>query len=127
LFKIKEEAPRTSLLAKLRNKNRHETGAASRDFQRFPVSLRYLTTVIGDYAHPKVRLPGSGGACEIAILAKRIFVITPQSMRSFPERVNFITSSGFLDGGETRRKLGIPGTGPSRVITNLGDHEFRIL
>ena len=82
------------------------------------------TTVIGDYAHPKVRLPGSGGACEIAILAKRIFVITPQSKRSFPERVDFITSPGFLDGGETRRKLGMPGNGPSRVITNLGSYEF---
>jgi glutaconate CoA-transferase, subunit B len=82
------------------------------------------TTVIGDYEHPKVRLPGSGGACEIAILAKRIFVITPQSKRSFPERVDFITSPGFLDGGETRRKLGMPGNGPSRVITNLGSYEF---
>ena len=82
------------------------------------------TTVIGDYGHPKVRLPGSGGACEIAILAKRIFVITPQSKRSFPERVDFITSPGFIDGGETRRKLGMPGTGPSRVITNLGSYEF---
>jgi glutaconate CoA-transferase subunit B len=82
------------------------------------------TTVIGEYAHPKVRLPGSGGACEIAILAKRIFVITPQSKRSFPERVDFITSPGFLEGGETRRKLGMPGTGPSRVITNLGSYEF---
>jgi len=82
------------------------------------------TTVIGDYAHPKVRLPGSGGACEIAILAKRVFVITPQSKRSFPERVDFITSPGFLDGRETRRKLGMPGTGPSGVITNLGSYEF---
>ena len=82
------------------------------------------TTVIGDYAHPNVRLPGSGGACEIAILAKRIFVITRQSKRSFPERVDFITSPGFLDGGETRRKLGMPGIGPSRVITNLGSYEF---
>src|SRR5678815_1065437 len=82
------------------------------------------TTVIGDYQHPKVRLPGSGGACEIAILAKRVFVIAPQSKRSFPERVDFITSPGFLEGGETRRKLGMPGTGPSRVITNLGSYEF---
>ncbi|HEX6283265.1 MAG TPA: CoA-transferase [Pyrinomonadaceae bacterium] len=82
------------------------------------------TTVIGDYRHPKVRLPGSGGACEIAILAKRVFVIAPQSKRAFPERVDFITSPGFVDGPEGRRKLGLPGGGPVMVITNLGCYEF---
>jgi glutaconate CoA-transferase subunit B len=82
------------------------------------------TTVIGDYAQPKVRLPGSGGACEIAILAKRFFVIAPQSRRSFPERVDFITSPGFVDGPETRRRLGMTGSGPTMVITNLGCYEF---
>jgi len=70
------------------------------------------TTVIGDYAHPKVRLPGSGGACEIAILAKRVFVIAPQSKRSFPERVDFITSPA------------LPGRGPAMVVTDLGCYEF---
>jgi glutaconate CoA-transferase subunit B len=82
------------------------------------------TTVIGDYQQPKVRLPGSGGACEIAILAKSFCVIAPQTRRSFPERVDFITSPGFVDGNETRRKLGMPGLGPSMVITNLGCYEF---
>src|SRR6201991_1848324 len=82
------------------------------------------TTVIGDYQRPVVRLPGSGGACEIAILAKRVFVIAPQSKRSFPERVDFITSPGFIDGPETRRKLSLPGGGPAMVITNLGCYEF---
>ena len=82
------------------------------------------TTVIGDYQHPKVRLPGSGGACEIAILAKRVLVITPQSKRAFPERVDFITSPGFVDGPDGRRKLGLPGGGPAMVITNLGCYEF---
>ena len=82
------------------------------------------TTVIGNYQEPKVRLPGSGGACEIAILAKHVFVIAPQTKRSFPERVDFITSPGFVDGNETRRKLGMPGAGPSIVITNLGCYEF---
>jgi glutaconate CoA-transferase subunit B len=82
------------------------------------------TTVIGDYQHPKVRLPGSGGACEISILAKRVFVIAPQRKRSFPERVDFITSPGFVDGPEARRKLGLPGGGPVMVITNLGCYEF---
>ena len=82
------------------------------------------TTVIGDYRHPKVRLPGSGGACEIAILAKRVFVIAPQNKRSFPERVDFITSPGFIDGPEARSELGLPGGGPKMVITNLGCYEF---
>jgi glutaconate CoA-transferase subunit B len=67
------------------------------------------TTVIGDYARPKVRLPGSGGACEIAILAKRVFVIAPQSKRSFPEKVDFITS---------------PAKPPEMVVTDLGCYEF---
>ncbi|HXC69075.1 MAG TPA: CoA-transferase [Pyrinomonadaceae bacterium] len=66
------------------------------------------TTVIGDYAHPKVRLPGSGGACEIALLAKRVFVIAPQRKRSFPERVDFITSPAR----------------PAMVVTDLGCYEF---
>ena len=82
------------------------------------------TTVIGNYQEPKVRLPGSGGACEIAILAKRVFVIASQTRRSFPERVDFITSPGFVDGNDARRKLGMPGAGPSMVITNLGCYEF---
>ena len=82
------------------------------------------TTVIGDYHHPKVRLPGSGGACEIAILAKRVFVIAPQSKRSFPERVDFITSPGFVDGPNTRKELGMPGAGPALVITSFGCYEF---
>lgn len=82
------------------------------------------TTVIGDYEKPSVRLPGSGGACEIAILAKRVLVIAPQSKRSFPERVDFITSPGFVDGALTRRRLGMFGQGPAMVITNLGCFEF---
>ena len=82
------------------------------------------TTVIGDYVRPKVRLPGSGGACEIAILAKRVFVIMPQGKRSFPEQVDFITSPGFVDGPAARRRLGMPGSGPAMVITNMGCYEF---
>lgn len=82
------------------------------------------TTVVGDYAHPKVRLPGSGGACEIAILAKKVLVMAPQSRRSFPEKVDFVTSPGFLDGPGRREAFGMPGGGPSAVITNLGCYEF---
>jgi glutaconate CoA-transferase, subunit B len=82
------------------------------------------TTVVGDYTRPTVRLPGSGGACEIASLAKRVLVITPQSKRSFPEKVDFVTSPGFIDGPGSRQKLGLRGTGPAMVITDLGCYEF---
>ena len=79
------------------------------------------TTVIGDYAAPKVRLPGSGGACEIAINAKKVFVIMPQSKRSFVERIDFTTSPGFLQG---RRPSSWLGAGPSAVVTGLGTYRF---
>lgn len=82
------------------------------------------TTVVGDYAKPKVRLPGSGGACEIAIHAKKVLVIAPQSRRSFPARVDFITSPGHVDGPDARRRLGMPGAGPVRVITQLACYGF---
>ena len=78
------------------------------------------TTVIGDYAAPKVRLPGSGGACEIAINAKKVFVIMPQSKRSFVERIDFTTSPGHLSG---KRPAGW-GQGPAVVVTNLGVYRF---
>lgn len=82
------------------------------------------TTVIGDYEQPDVRLPGSGGACEIAILAREVVVIMPQAKRSFRERVGFVTSPGHLDGGDARARLGYPGAGPTRVITDLGVYGF---
>src|ERR687887_1868110 len=79
------------------------------------------TTVVGDYAKPKVRLPGSGGACEIAINAKQVFVIMRQSKRSFVERIDFRTSAGNLGGAEDaariRREQGWLGRGPSVVVT----------
>lgn len=77
------------------------------------------TTVIGDYAKPKVRLPGSGGAAEIALLCERILVITRLSKRAFPPRVDFITSPGHLEGGATRAKMNVRGLGPEAVITDL--------
>jgi glutaconate CoA-transferase subunit B len=82
------------------------------------------STVIGDYRAPKVRLPGSGGACDIASLAKRILIITRHEKRRFPERVDFITSPGFLSGRWEREKLGLEGGGPDKVITDLGIMEF---
>jgi glutaconate CoA-transferase, subunit B len=78
------------------------------------------TTVIGGYENPMVRLPGSGGACEIAINAKKVFVIMPQSKRSFVERIDFVTSPGHLGG---KRPPGWGG-GPSAVVTNLAVYKF---
>lgn len=79
------------------------------------------TTVIGEYDHPKVRLPGSGGACEIAINARKVFVIMPQSKRAFVDRIDFITSPGHLTG---RRHEDWLGSGPTVVVTGLGVYRF---
>jgi glutaconate CoA-transferase, subunit B len=79
------------------------------------------TTMIGaDYAEPKVRLPGAGGAPEIAACCKEVIVIARQSRRRFVQRVDFITSVGFGDGPGSRQYLGLTGTGPRQVITDLG-------
>ena len=86
------------------------------------------TTVIGDYEHPTTRLPGSGGACEIAINARQVFVIMRQSARSFVETIDFRTSPGNLGGAEQaeriRREGGWLGRGPSVVVTDLGIYHF---
>jgi glutaconate CoA-transferase subunit B len=86
------------------------------------------STVIGDYAHPTTRLPGSGGACEIAINARHVFVIMRQSRRSFVERIDFRTSPGNLGGAQQaeriRREGGWLGRGPSIVVTDLGVYRF---
>ena len=78
------------------------------------------TTVIGPYEGPKVRLPGSGGAPEIAIHARRTLVVAKLSPRAFPERVDFITSPGQRANGVSRKQLGMPGAGPVKVITDKG-------
>jgi glutaconate CoA-transferase subunit B len=78
------------------------------------------TTVIGDYARPRTRLPGAGGAPEIALSAKEIFIILRQSKRAFVDKLDFVTSVGHATGGGSRARLGIPGLGPTRVITDLG-------
>jgi glutaconate CoA-transferase subunit B len=77
-------------------------------------------TVIGDYENPKVRLPGSGGAMEIAGWANRCYIITPHQKRRFPAKVDFCTSAGFLDGNGSREQIGVRGKGPQAVVTNLG-------
>jgi glutaconate CoA-transferase, subunit B len=77
------------------------------------------TTVIGPYNKPKVRLPGAGGAPEISSLAKEVLIIVKQSKRTLVEKLDFVTSVGFLDGGDTREKAGLRGKGPVAVITDL--------
>jgi glutaconate CoA-transferase subunit B len=77
-------------------------------------------TVIGDYNQPKVRLPGSGGAMEIAAWANRCYIMTPHQIRRFPESVDFRTSAGFLNGRSERESANLRGAGPQAVVTNLG-------
>ena len=76
------------------------------------------TTVIGDWAQPKIRLPGSGGACEIAINARRIFVIMRLKRRAFVEQLDFRTRPGHLGENDDRSALGMPGSGPQVVVTD---------
>jgi glutaconate CoA-transferase subunit B len=79
------------------------------------------TTVIGDsYTAPRVRLPGAGGAPEIAASCREVLIMMSQSPRTFVERVDFVTSVGFGEGGEDRARYGFGGSGPKAVITDLG-------
>jgi glutaconate CoA-transferase, subunit B len=78
------------------------------------------STVIGSYTHPAVRLPGSGGAPEIATHAREVLLIMKQSPRSFVTRLDFLTSSGYLGGSAERARHGFPGRGPRAVITDFG-------
>jgi len=82
------------------------------------------TTVIGDYEHPKVRLPGSGGACEIAIHAKRILVIMRQAQRSFVDELDFRTSPGHSGDPAHDAARGWSGSGPTSVVTDLATYTF---
>jgi glutaconate CoA-transferase subunit B len=77
-------------------------------------------TVIGDYARPKVRLPGSGGSQEIAAWANRCYIMTPHQKRRFPEKVDFMTSAGFLGGRADREASGVRGGGMLAVVTDIG-------
>jgi glutaconate CoA-transferase, subunit B len=77
-------------------------------------------TVIGDYTHPKVRLPGSGGSQEIAAWANRCYIMTPHQKRRFPEKVDFMTSAGYLSGRKEREATGVRGGGMLAVVTDIG-------
>jgi glutaconate CoA-transferase subunit B len=82
------------------------------------------STVIGDYAKPKVRLPGSGGACEIAINARQVLIIIRLKRRAFVDQLDFTTSPGFLAGSGERHSLDLPGNGPHMVITDRALFKF---
>ena len=78
------------------------------------------STVIGDYDHPKTRLPGAGGAPEIAASCGEVIVIAPHAKRTFVEKLDFVTTVGHGEGPEDRERLGFRGRGPTAVITDLG-------
>jgi glutaconate CoA-transferase subunit B len=77
------------------------------------------TTVVGPYGRPRVKLPGAGGAPEIAGACREVFVVLPQSPRAFVSRLDFVTSFGHGDGGDHRARLGLTTKGPTKVITDL--------
>lgn len=77
------------------------------------------TTVVGPYSKPKVRLPGGGGAPEIATSCGEIYIIMNQSRRSFVEKLDFVTSLGHGAGGDDRRRLGLKTRGPTKLVTDL--------
>lgn len=81
-------------------------------------------TCIGDYNRPKVRFPGSGGSGDIACLSKRTIIIAIHEKRRFPERVDYVTSPGWIDGAGGRKKAGLKWGGPTAVLTNLGVLRF---
>lgn len=82
------------------------------------------STVIGEYRRPKVRFSGSGGGCDIGSLAGRFWIFMELGKRKFVEKVDYLTTPGFLDGPGAREKAGLPGGGPERVITNKATFRF---
>lgn len=83
------------------------------------------TMLGGDHARPKVRLPGSGGANDFASFCWRMMVLTVQDARRFVEKVDFITTPGWIEGGDSRAKAGLPlDAGPYKIITNMAVMDF---
>jgi glutaconate CoA-transferase subunit B len=78
------------------------------------------TTVIGSYEKPSTRLPGAGGAPEIAASSKEVLITLRHNKRAFVEKLDFVTSGGHMGGGDSREKMRLPGKGPTAVITDLG-------
>ena len=83
------------------------------------------TSIGSDPRHPSVRFSGSGGACDIACLANRTIIIAKHEKRRFPEKVDYITSPGWLEGGDSRATAGLARGGPSAVVTTMGVMRFR--
>jgi acyl CoA:acetate/3-ketoacid CoA transferase beta subunit len=84
------------------------------------------TTVIGDHDHPKTRLPGSGGAADVGSFSDKLIIIAAkQSKQTFVNKLDFLTTAGYLTGPGAREKAGLPkGTGPYRIVTQLGIYGF---
>ncbi len=83
------------------------------------------TTVIGAHDNPKIRLPGSGGANDVGSACHRTILIMRQDKRKFVEKLDFVTTPGYLSGGDAREKAGLPAdTGPHRVISQLAIFDF---
>jgi glutaconate CoA-transferase subunit B len=83
------------------------------------------TSIGSDPCHPQVRFPGSGGACDIACLAQRTIIIALHEKRRFPKKIDYITSPGWLQGGDSRLRAGLTRGGPSIVVTTKGVMGFR--
>ncbi|MCU0563296.1 MAG: ketoacid-CoA transferase [Desulfobacterales bacterium] len=116
-----------------------ETGAIDSQLEEIPMAVRTTgsrvvgilgaaqidrygnlnSTVVGDYLHPTVRFSGSGGACDVASFVDRTIVFMQHERRKFVKTLDYLTSPGWLDGPEGRRKAGLTGNGPATVITDL--------
>ena len=83
------------------------------------------TSIGSDPRRPSVRFSGSGGACDIACLARRTIIIAKHEKRRFPEKVDYVTSPGWLAGGTSRTESGLIRGGPSSVVTTIGVMRFR--
>jgi glutaconate CoA-transferase subunit B len=82
------------------------------------------TSYIGSREHPTVKLPGSGGAADIASLAGRLLIVMQHERRRFKGRVDYVTSPGYGEGGDWRQRVGLPGGGPAVIVTTLGTFSF---
>ncbi len=83
------------------------------------------TSIGEDYRHPTVRFPGSGGSCDIACLAQRTVIIAQHEKRRLPQHIDYITSPGWLEGGDSRQRAGLVRGGPSVIVTTKGMLRFR--